>query len=395
MLLEIALALILAKTLGYLFEKLKQPAVIGEILTGIVLGPYLLGKFSGTTISLWNNELYHFELNLTSPEFEALAMLGIITLLFLSGLETKFDDIKNAGKSGIITSLFDVSVAFIFGYLVGHTLGFPLIQSLAVGAILTATSVGISVRTLMDMGKLHTRVGSLILTVAVLDDVLGIIILSIIIGEGSPLIIAMKAIVFFAVTLFLGLHFIPKVMKIGDIVHARHILLTTALTLCFLFAALAKGIGLAAITGAFIAGLLISITPQSRRVLGYVRDMGYTFLIPLFFVWVGASFDFSVIKDVGILVVLFIPAAILGKIIGCTIGAKVTGFKNREALQTGVGMIPRMEVALVVVATEISLGIFKGTLAHQILAATILLVMITAILAPILLKIAFREKNVS
>lgn len=149
--------------------------------------------------------------------------------------------LKTREKKRVVTSLFDVSVTFIFGYLVRYTLGFPLIQSLTADAILTATSVGVSVRTLMDMDKLHTRVGALILTVAVLDDVLGIIILSIIIGEGSPIIIAMKAVVFFAVTLLLGLHFIPKVvMKIGDMAHARHILLTTALTLCFLFAALAK-----------------------------------------------------------------------------------------------------------------------------------------------------------
>lgn len=393
MLLEIALALIIAKILGYIFEKVKQPAVIGEILTGILLGPYLLGKFSGATIYIWGNELYDFELNLTSPEFEAIAMLGIVTLLFLSGLETKFDDIKNAGKSGAITSILDVSVAFIFGYLVGLALNLSVLQSLAVGAILTATSVGISVRTLMDMGKIHTRVGSLILTVAVLDDVLGIIILSIIIGEGSPFVIALKAIIFFIVALFLGIRLIPKVMKIGRIIPSRHILLAGALSLCFLLAALAKGIGLAAITGAFIAGLLISITPQSRRVLSYIREVGYSFLIPLFFVWVGASFDFSVIKDVGLLVILFIPAAIAGKIIGCTAGAKINGFKNREALQVGIGMIPRMEVALVVVATEISLGIFKGSIAHQMLAATILLVIITAILTPVLLKIAFKENE--
>jgi len=392
-LLEIAFALITARTLSYLFEKTKQPGVLGEILAGVLLGPYLLGRFSGTDFSLWGNELYHFDLNLTSSEFGSIAMLGIITLLFLSGLETKFDDIKNAGKSGIITSLFDVSVAFIFGYLVGQFLGFPTIQSLAIGAILTATSVGISVRTLMDMNKLHTKSGSLILTVAVLDDVLGILILSIIAGEGSPIIICAKVVVFFVVTFFFGLHFVPKIMKILDAVHARRILLTVALTLCFLFAAFAKSIGLAAITGAFIAGLIIGVTPQSRRVLSYTREVGHTFLIPLFFVWIGASFDFSAVKDVGMLVLLFIPAAIIGKIIGCTAGAKITGFRNREALQVGIGMIPRMEVALVVVSTEISLKIFKGDIAHQMLAATILLVITTAIITPILLKLVFKEKK--
>lgn len=392
MLLEIALALILAKTLSHLFEKIKQPAVIGEILTGVILGPYLLGRFSNINLSILGNEIIHVSLNLGTTEFEAVATLGIITLLFLSGLETKFDDMKNAGKGGIITSLLDVSVAFLFGYLVGHTLGFPTIQSLAIGAILTATSVGITVRTLMDMRKLATKSGTLILTVAVLDDVLGILILSMIIGKGSPIIIGIKAVVFFAVILFLGLHFIPKIMRIGDVIHAKQVLLTAALVLCFLFAALAESVGLAAITGAFLAGLLIGTTPQSKRILDFTRDIGYSFLIPMFFVWVGASFDFSSIGDVGLLVLLFIPAAIVGKIIGCSTGAKISGLTNREALQVGLGMIPRMEVALVVVATEISLGIFQGETAHQMLAATILLVIITATLTPIILKIAYKEK---
>lgn len=352
----------------------------------------MLGKLSGTTLSLAGNDIYLFSLDLTSQEFHALAMLGIVTLLFLSGLETEFQDIKNAGKGGIITSLLDVCVAFIFGYLVGHFLNLPLLQSLAVGAILTATSVGVSVRTLMDLGKLHTKVGAFILTIAVLDDVLGILILSIIVGQGSPLIMGAKVIIFFLITFVLGLRFISRIMKIGNIIRVRYILITIALALCFLFAALAESMGLAAITGAFIAGLIISTTPQSRRILEYTREMGHTFLIPLFFVWVGASFDFSALQDVGMLVLLFIPAAFLGKIIGCTTGAKLSGFKKWEALQVGIGMIPRMEVALVVVATATSLGVFTGVMAHQMLAATVLLVIVSAIITPILLKISFKKE---
>ena len=390
-LLEIALALIFAKTFDYLFEKIKQPIVIGEISAGIVLGPYLLGKLSNLNISLFGNEFHIFSFNLTSPEFQSLAMLGIIILLFLSGLETDFRDIKNAGKGSIITSLLDVSVAFIFGYFVGQLLGLPVLQSLAIGAVLTATSVGVSVRTLMDLDKLHTKVGAFILTVAVLDDVLGILILSIIVGQGSPLNMGIKVVIFFFITFILGLRFIPNIMRIGRVIRIRYILITIAIVLCFLFAAFAESMGLAAITGAFIAGLIISTTPQSKRILEYIRELGHAFLIPLFFVWVGASFEFSAIQDVGLLVLLFIPAAFIGKIIGCTTGAKISGFTNREAIQVGVGMIPRMEVALVVVTTAISLGVFTGTLAHQMLAATVLLVIASAVVTPTLLKISFKK----
>ena len=244
----------------------------------------------------------------------------------------------------------------------------------------------------MDLGKLHTEVGAFILTIAVLDDVLGILILSIIVGHGSPLTIGIKIFIFFMITFVLGLRFISQVMKVERVIRVRYIIITVALALCFLFAAFAESMGLAAITGAFIAGLVISTTPQSRRILDYVREMGHVFLIPLFFVWVGASFDFSALQDVGPLVLLFIPAAFIGKIIGCTTGAKLSGFKNNEALQIGVGMIPRMEVALIVVTTAISLGVFTGKLAHQMLAATVLLVITSAIITPVLLKISFKTR---
>ena len=392
-LLEIAFALFLAKIFDYLFEKWKQPVVIGEILAGILLGPYLLGRYSGMSFSLWGNEIYTFQFDITSQEFHALAFLGIITLLFLSGLETEPRDIKNAGKGGIITSILDVSVAFVFGYLVGHFLGFPMLQSFAIGAVLTATSVGVTVRTLMDLDRLHTKVGTFILTIAVLDDILGILILSMIVGKGSIMLMGVKVILFFVIAFILGLRFIPYVIRMSSIIHVRYVLLSIALTLCFIFAALAESLGLAAITGAFIAGLLISSTPQSRRILDYIRELGHSFLIPLFFVWVGASFDFSALQDVGMLVLLFIPAAFIGKIIGCTIGAKLSGFANLEAFQVGIGMIPRMEVALVVVATAISLGVFTDDLAHQMLAATVLLVMISAMVTPVLLKILFQKER--
>lgn len=344
-------------------------------------------------ISLFGSEIYTFQFNLASPEFHALAFLGITILLFLSGLETEPEDIKNAGKGGFITSILDVSVAFLFGYIVGHTLGFPTLQSLAIGAILTATSVGVTVRTLMDLDRLHTKVGAFILTIAVLDDVLGILILSIIVGKGSILFMGIKVALFFVIAFILGIKFIPYIIDISSRIHIRYILLSIALTLCFLYGALAESLGLAAITGAFIAGLTIGTTPQSRRILDYIRELGHSFLIPLFFVWVGASFDFSALKDVGLLVLLFIPAAFIGKIIGCTIGAKISGFSNLEAIQVGVGMIPRMEVALVVVATAISLGVFTGDLAHQMLAATVLLVITSAIVTPILLKILFQKER--
>ncbi|KAA0000065.1 MAG: cation:proton antiporter, partial [Thermoplasmata archaeon] len=131
------------------------------------------------------------------------------------------------------------------------------------------------------------------------------------------------------------------------------------------------------------------------RIIEFTRGVGEIFFIPLFFVWVGASFDFYALKDMGMLVLLFVPMALIGKVIGCSLGAKISKFKTRDALAVGIGMMPRMEVALVVVTTEISMGIFSDALAHQILAATILLVIISSILTPILLKIVKEKSSTS
>ncbi|MCD6171073.1 MAG: cation:proton antiporter [Thermoplasmata archaeon] len=382
LLIELGVALILARLFGYALEKVKQPAVIGEILAGIVVGPFVIGSISG----------YNFISPSIREGIESISYIGIIILLFLSGIDTGIDELKKASKSGIITSLFDVSVAFLFGYIVGTILQYPFIYRIAIGNIFSATSVGITVRTLMDINALHTNVGNLILTVAVLDDILGIIILSVTLGTGSPEILLIKVTIFFII--FLALLFIfYKMRKLNFRAQIPRFVLTSAIAFCFIFSFLAMSLGLAAITGSFFAGLLLSVFPQRRRISTFVREIGEVFFIPLFFVWVGSSFDFSALKGVGYLILYFIPMALLGKIVGCSLGAKINGFKNRDALAVGIGMMPRMEVALVVVTTEISMKIFPTKLAHQMLASTILLVIISSLITPFALKSVYKPSQ--
>ena len=374
LLLLVGLALILARLIGYALEKIKQPAVIGEILAGILVGPFIIGKFFG--------------LEYLSPETEALGKLGIILLLFLSGIEIGVDEIKSASKKGLITTCFDASFAFLFGFIVGHILGYSTIVSIAIGNILVATSVGITVRTLMEMNALHSRVGEMILTVAVLDDVFGIVILSVTLGHGSSELLLLKVFLFFLI--FLAILFLASRIK-NIKINIPNFVLTSSLSFLLIFSALAKMLGLAAITGSFFAGLLLSRSKHRRRLTSFTRQIGEVFFIPLFFIWVGASFDFYALEDLGLLVLLFIPMAMLGKIIGCSLGARVCGLKGRDAFAVGIGMMPRLEVALVVVTTEISMGVFSKELAHQILAATVLLVIITSLITPFLLKTVYRR----
>jgi len=390
MLLEIGLSLLIARVLHIAFEKLKQPAVIGEILAGVLLGPYVGGLFGINVLSEDTGEV-----------FEGLAKIGIVLLLFISGLEIGLEELKSVGKKGIVTSLFDVSVAFLFGFLAGKILGLSFVESIAIGNILVATSVGITVRTLLDMDKLHTKVGELILTVAVLDDVLGILVLSITLGTGESILDFLKinktatllmSVAVFFIIFVLSLIMIDKLKR-----HRFYIprLITTAsLSGALIYAAIAKLFGLAAITGSFFAGLAISKLSHKDRIKESIRFIADLFFVPLFFVWVGASFDFSALGGLGTLVAIVIPMALVGKVIGCSLGSRICGYTNREALAVGVGMIPRMEIALVVVTTEITMNIFRSpALAHQVLAATILLVIISSLITPPLLKAVYPKES--
>lgn len=187
MLLEITLAIIFAKIFNVIFEKLKQPGVIGEIIAGIILGPSLLGTLSGSTITLFGSTFFHFSLDLTSPEFKEVAFIGVIFLLFIVGLETNTGDLKKTRKAGFFVGIFGVMIPFLAGCLFGALFGMDVIQCMAVGAILNATSTTIAIRILADMDMLSTRVGLTLHTAVVLNDILAIIIFALVFGTGNSL----------------------------------------------------------------------------------------------------------------------------------------------------------------------------------------------------------------
>jgi Kef-type K+ transport system membrane component KefB len=374
MLVEIGVALLLAKLLGHLFEKMKQPAVIGEILSGILIGPFILGRF--------------FDIDFLSIEIEGVAKLGIVFLLFISGLEISIGELKSAGRCGIWTAFFGALLSFFCGYLVGYFMGYSLLVSIAIGNIFVATSVGVSVRTLMELGTLHSHSGQVILTAAVIDDVIGIIILSVTLGQGEMGMSFLKILLFFGI-FFAAFYFFHKIR--GVKLHIPRLMLTAGIALAFLFSALAKSLGLAMVIGAFFAGLLVSNFPQKKRIRGFTRQIGEVFFIPLFFVWVGASFDFHALDDIGVFVGVFIALALIGKLVGSMVGARISGMRLRESLVVGIGMMPRLEIALVVVSTEVAREIFDEPLAHQVMAGTILLVIISTFLTPLLLKLVHHK----
>jgi Kef-type K+ transport system membrane component KefB len=395
MLLEIAVAIIFAKLFSSLFERIKQPGVIGEITAGIFLGPCCLGLLSGASLMLMNTPLYTFKLNLASPEFKDIAYIGAIFLLFIVGMETDMSELKKTKKTGLFVGMFGILVPFAFGCLVGTIFHFTLVQSMAIGTIFLATSATIALRLMSDMDLLSTRIGLTLRTALVVNDILAMVFFALVFGAGNSFVLLLQIGLFFGLALFAGFLLVHFALKRNTKRHAPAIVLTSGLATCLLFAAFAENLGLTAIIGAFLAGLFVKKTPEARVMIDYIKTIGYAFFVPLFFVWIGANFDFLSIfasKELASLLVfclVFIVFAMSGNFLGSALGARLSGFKTREAVSVGIGMMPIMGVALIIVTAGIDRGVFgdpAGVIASQIKVATLLLIFTSCIVTPILMK---------
>lgn len=402
----LAVILLLAKSFGLIARKLGLPQVVGMVLAGIVVG--LLGNFHKP----WNeNPALWFFMKPSGEEKEilhAFSQIGVVLILFSSGLETKLDDLKHSGLAATVIATAGVIVPMLFGTLGALTFmdGFSaythdkLLNGIFVGTILAATSVGITVETLKELGKLNGKVGQTIVSAAVIDDVIGIIALSIVTslkGSGSEEILStlLKAVGFFALAVGLGillrLYFKWEERKFP---HKRRTSIF-AFAMCFFYAFIAEKFGIASITGAYLAGIMLSGLDDTSFVDRKAVVSGYMIFIPIFFAYIGINNADKLVFNWNTLAfgLVFVLLGILGKIIGCSLAAKPFGFTNKESVTVGCGMVARGEVALAVYET----GITKNMLATEggidPLIATIMLIVISSIVCPILLKLLFKEKK--
>lgn len=394
----IALALLFARIFAYFFDRLKQPAVIGEIFAGIVLGFIGLVVFTGDTFSIFSLSFTLPSLNFQSAEFRIFAEFGILFLLFISGLETSISKLKKMKRTSSYVAAGGIILPLVLGFGIALLLGFDIQESMIIGLILIATSVGVTVRTLIDLYALDTDVGATILGSAVIDDVFGIIILAFFLGTDTILYIGLKVVIFFVVFLYLGLLIFDRLLKLGEAIRLPKAFLSIVLAIFLFYGFIAESLGIAGIIGAFIAGLLIGHNLKNRKIIEDVKTIGYGFFIPLFFIWIGASvwadtsiFTLKSLSSILGISVVLIAIAIIGKVFGCGIPAKLAGMNNKESLQIGIGMIPRMELALIIVSSSISHKILTGSAAHQILLITIILTLATTLLTPFLLKMVFTD----
>ncbi|HEY6223004.1 MAG TPA: cation:proton antiporter [Gemmatimonadales bacterium] len=398
----LAIMLAAAKLGGDLATRARQPAVLGELIAGVILGNLGLLGITG---------LQGLEANET---LEALAQIGVILLLFEVGLESTVRDMLKVGATAVLVATLGVAAPFVLGWLVGALLlpGETWYAHAFLGATLTATSVGITARVLQDLGKSTTPEARVILGAAVVDDVFGLVILAVLSGviaaanAGTPMafgsvgLIVAKAAVFLGGALALGQVASPRLFGLASRLHGRGVLLATALVFCFALSYVAALIGLAAIVGAYAAGLILEdvhyrpFTERGERSLEELLQPIGAFLVPLFFVLMGMRVDLTAFAHSEILglAALLTAAAIAGKQ-ACALGA----FGGKlDRLTIGLGMIPRGEVGLIF--ANIGLGLTIGgtaVIARTTYSAVVIMVIVTTLVTPPALRWSLERRAVS
>lgn len=385
-LLYLAIILLSTKLLGLLTRKAHMPQVVGALLAGLLLGPACLGVIHDTDF------------------LNQISEIGVIVLMFMAGLETDIPELKRSGKASFIIALLGVIVPLIGGYFIAllcqvgssDLSASIFLQRIFIGVILTATSVSISVETLKEMGKVSSKAGTAILGAALIDDILGIIALTIITSladESTSLVVVLLKIVGFFVFAFAA-GFVFEKIFVALIRHypgpnRRFVIISFVFCLIMAYCA-EEFFGVADITGAYVAGLVTSLSSKRDIIYHDLDTVSYTLVAPVFFASIGLK---VVLNAMSSQILLFTAAllvvAIVTKIIGCGIGAKLCHYTNRQSIQIGVGMISRGEVALIVANKGAALGLISD----RLYAPIVIIVVVTTIITPIFLKLAFQSKR--
>jgi len=371
LLLELFLIFAGAKLLAEVFERLRQPAVVGEILAGVLLGPSMLGLIRPNEV------------------LGGLAEIGVIFLLFTVGLEIRPRDILQVGWTASLVATLGVVVPFLVGYIYMKAAGHALVDSVFLAAAMVATSVGITARVLQDAGALASPAARVILAAAVLDDILGMIVLAIVtsLSEGRVhylqlAVVAAEAIGFSLLMIFFGSHVVSRLQPTVAKLSVRNSAFVLSVLLCLGLSLASVYVGMAAIIGAFLAGLALADHSQQWRLGESVHPI-YEFLGPFFFVLLGAQVNLRSLTEHGLLWTLgtVCALAVVSKLVGCGLGSLSLGIK--DALRVGIGMVPRGEVGLIIAAA----GLGLHAISDEVYTVVLLMSMFTTLLAPPVLRL--------
>lgn len=365
-----------AKIMAEIFERLKQPAVVGEILAGVIIGPSLLGWVAPSDV------------------ITILAEIGVIFLLFTVGLETKPKDIFRVGPRATVVGVLGVILPFVAGYFIAMAWDGSFAEAMFIGAAMVATSVGITARVLASMGLLDRETSRIILGAAVIDDILGLIILSLVsaVSQGSVSYsglakTAAAAILFTAFVALIGSRVMTRLAPSIERLRLSKPFFNIGLILCLGLSLASIYVGVAAIIGAFLAGMALAEATEDNHKMHKLTSGVTEFLVPFFLVNIGMQLDLAVFREMSVVVLAIVitVAAVITKFVGCGLGA--WGMSRREMAQVGVGMVPRGEVGIVVAQIGLGLGVISG----HFFASVLFMAVATTLIAPPLIKLAYSE----
>lgn len=383
-LLSIAIILLVTKIFSLMSRKVHMPQVVGALVAGVVLGPSVLGQIAETDFLFKTSEI------------------GVIILMFLAGLDTEIKELKKTGIASLVIAVIGVIVPLVGGYGV-YQMFFQdttdpqhFLKAVFVGVILTATSVSITVETLREMGKLNGKVGSSILGAAIIDDILGIIILSLVTSFTNPNVqpkqVFIKIGLYFVFLFFVGI-FIPRIFKSLEKWHGTvRRMAIYGFAYCLIMAYITEVFfGIADITGAYFAGLfLCNITKTKEYIVKKLTVISYLMFSPMFFASIGIKTDIRGLSgSILIFSIVLTVVAILTKMVGCGLGAKLCKFSNKEAVGVGIGMVSRGEVALIVAQK----GSEAALVDEELFPALVLMVIVTTLITPVLLGLIMKDRT--
>ena len=376
LLLQLVIIIICTKLAGDVAVRLGQPSVLGKLIIGVLIGPAILD---------WVQN---------SEAIEAFSQLGVLFLMFFAGLETNIKDLNENRNSSVAVAVGGIILPLLGGYGLGIMFGMENSHALFLGLLLSATSVSISVQTFKELGQLKSRESTTVLGAALLDDIIVVIILAVMMSfltssDISLGLVIGKKIMFFVIIIILGWKVVPIIMKKLASLKITEPVISVGIVICLIFAYIAEYFGVAGIIGAFAAGIAISQTDYKKEVEKKLEPIAYSIFVPVFFVSIGLSVTFDGLSQHIFFVIVLSIIAIVTKVIGAGLGAKLTGFNLHSSLIIGAGMVSRGEVALIIA----TIGLSAGLLAPEYFTATIIAVIISTIATPPMLK-ALLKKSV-
>lgn len=388
LLLSLALLIAAAKLMGSLAVRIGQPAVLGELVAGLLLGPTFLDLYSLPVLASES----------LSETIHLFGQLGVIWLMFAAGLEVELADLRQAGRPAILAGTIGVVLPLGMGWGAALLFGFPQTEAIFLGITLSATSVSISAQTLLELGRLRTREGVALLGAAVIDDLLVIVVLSLFVvvvsGGGGPAALLIQLAQMLGVLIVVGLLsliVLPRVAEWANRIPASEGLLALVLaTVLFLAWAIEFLGGVAAITGAFLAGVGLGRSHLRDEIEHGLHRLAYAFFVPLFLVDIGLQADLQALgSGAFVFALVIILVAFVSKLVGSGFGALLGGMGRKSSLRMGIGMISRGEVGLIVAGV----GVTEGILEPQLFSVIVLMILVTTLITPPLLRWTFDEKE--